>query len=90
MHSAAADRPRFIWAEGKRRRVHFYKECRGVCPFHGPSRHHMRAWPIAWHPRLDGVMRVCPHGCLHPDPDWRPKPRSHGCDGCCIHPPDVD
>src|ERR1051326_9246786 len=40
------------------------------CPFHNPSNHHMKDWPMLV--RLDKsslVERTCIHGTGHPDPD---------------------
>lgn len=73
--------------------VHDPKACGGqFCPFHNPSDHHMKAWPM--NIRLDNralTERICEHGVGHPDPDSvaffeRHGVKSmgvHGCDGCC-------
>lgn len=65
--------------------------CKGShCPFHNPSDHHMKDWPMVI--RASGLTeRVCPHGIGHPDPDslaWMEGDGYmgfdiHGCDGCC-------
>lgn len=76
-------------------RVHAEGVCGGEhCPFHNPSDHAMREYPVVV--RLDKgalVERTCPHGVGHPDPDSmsylvaRDKKNEwlgvHGCDGCC-------
>jgi hypothetical protein len=72
--------------------IHSINECRGFCPFHNPSDHHMVKWPR--NVRASALTeRICPHGIGHPDPDsyeWLEKtfPQGgawgiHGCDGCC-------
>lgn len=71
--------------------VHSALVCGGTpCPFHDPSEHHMRDWPIVV--RASGLTeRTCTHGVGHPDPDslaWlasvgRTDLALHGCDGCC-------
>ena len=76
--------------------VHTEQLCAGeACPIHNPSDHHMKDWPLTWR----GIMvRACPHGRLHPDPDsvrWHIR-EGHmdllhvrhalgqtDCDGCC-------
>lgn len=67
-----------------------------ACPFHRPSEHHMRGWPMTI--RLDKgalVERLCEHGCGHPDPDslkhlvrvtGQTHYALHGCCGCCRKP----
>lgn len=74
-------------------RTHGPTQCEGFpCPFHNPSEHHMRSWPI--NVRLDRSAlceRKCLHGIGHPDPDsvhyferiGRYGTDIHGCDGCC-------
>lgn len=77
--------------------VHPEEICEKPCPWHGPSDHHMRDWPIFL--RASGLAeRVCQHddgSCGHPDPDSlaflrRHDPEGsaglglHGCDGCCV------
>jgi hypothetical protein len=68
--------------------------CAGrACPFHNPSNHRMRDWPINL--RETGLTeRLCPHGIGHPDPDSRrwlvdltgdTHWGTHGCDGCCTN-----
>lgn len=78
-------------------RIHDAAKCEGyACPFHNPSDHHMRDWPMLV--RLDNralVERTCEHGVGHPDPDsaayfarWGDEMVGvHGCDGCCGVPP---
>lgn len=73
--------------------VHPSSACEGRnCPFHNPSNHKMKDWPI--NVRLDNkglVERTCPHSVGHPDPDSVAYFTSigidymsiHGCDGCC-------
>jgi hypothetical protein len=82
-------------------RYHLKKTCKGqFCPFHNPSNHKMRDWPMnlrtdAWAFPL--IERICPHGVGHPDPDsvafldkkmgFTDKDYGygiHGCDGCCF------
>lgn len=76
---------------------HPAETCRPPCPFHAPSDHHMAAWPLVLietvelsYPRL---MRRCPHGEHHPDPDSSAFAEARGfgraphtCDGCCVEP----
>lgn len=51
--------------------MHALERCEGTfCPFHNPSDHHMKTWPL--HVRYDRyglTERVCSHGIGHPDPD---------------------
>jgi hypothetical protein len=71
--------------------IHGASACAPPCPFHGPTDHHMRAWPM--NRRESGLIeRICPqHGVGHPDPDslayWIALGRGylaiHGCCGCC-------
>jgi len=77
--------------------MHTEDVCAGEpCPWHNPSDHNMRDWPISI--RYDKyclVERHCAHGIGHPDPDsakWVAEtwPENvgdsiyiHGCDGCC-------
>ena len=79
--------------------IHNPRACKGRnCPFHNPSEHKMRDWPILI--RFDRYMalceRTCQHGVGQDDPDSLdfiesalPKERRgyegiHGCDGCCF------
>jgi hypothetical protein len=78
--------------------LHSDRDCVRPCPFHGPSNHHMVAWPM--HMRTDAfayglIERLCAHGIGHPDPDSikylneyghdgaKGSWGVHGCDGCC-------
>ena len=75
-------------------RIHPKSACEGHCPFHNPSDHHMKDWPILI--RYSGLVeRTCPHGIGHPDPDslaylseqdQKGYLGIHGCDGCCAPP----
>lgn len=59
----------------------------GSCPYHDPTDHHMRGWPMYHGARVRLTVRECPHGVLHPDPDdQRWGPRIHECDDCCRTP----
>lgn len=76
--------------------IHARENCSGNCPFHHPSNHPMREWPISIRKIGVGVWlveRMCPHLVGHPDPDsvsfldrtlgqgtWG----THGCDLCCV------
>lgn len=100
---AGPDRPDEVWGEewildgGLRIRIHKRGDCKGPhCPFHNPSDHKMKDWPINWRDDRKLVERICPHGIGHPDPDDLEFKRqwygtiykdyafeSHGCDGCC-------
>lgn len=66
--------------------VHPESQClgRGWCSIHSSSDHHMVDWPQDW---VNGrMMRECPHGTLHGDPDdemFVGRPTYHTCDGCC-------
>ncbi len=66
------------------------------CPWHKPSRHHMRSWPrVIRFEKYGLVERICSHGVGHPDPDSlafigeyiaagpHESLAIHGCDGCC-------
>jgi hypothetical protein len=67
-----------------------------ACPFHYPSQHSMREWPIKIRTdRNNLVERLCEHGVGHPDPDSLAYLQAHlgvrdegahGCDGCCAMP----
>lgn len=84
--------------KGVRLRVHPRQYCDGEpCCIHNPSNHAMVTFPLDWHSDLGLMVRVCPHGRAHPDPDSLMYllrvlgPRHyqeralgiHGCDGCC-------
>jgi hypothetical protein len=85
------------WMEiGDLKRTHPSSQCDGeVCVIHNPSEHHMLGWPIAMRETL--ILRICPHGNKHPDPDslgyferhygsidtFMDRYRGHTCDGCC-------
>jgi hypothetical protein len=71
---------------------HSSSACRGPCPVHNPSYHHMRDWPIVWRQDRGIFERLCEHGVGHPDPDSMYVKMEfeavgddgvHGCDGCC-------
>ena len=83
-----------------RMRYHTKKACAGqACPFHNPSKHKMRKWPMnlrtdPWAFPL--IERMCEHGIGHPDPDsaaymdrnFSEEDKKngytiHSCDGCC-------
>lgn len=67
------------------RGAHAEKDCQGHgCPLHGPSNHWARDMPLVWQPPTDRprfagqklyrrvpgqMLRLCPHGGLHSDPD---------------------
>lgn len=59
------------------------------CTLHHRSDHSMRGFPQTWNDRVGMMMRVCPHGVRHPDPDdykMGVDPGLFGvhlCDGCC-------
>ena len=71
--------------------IHKKKDCSGACPFHNPSDHKMKDFPILV--RASALVeRTCEHGVGHPDPDsvkYMNKATGqdawgvHGCDGCC-------
>lgn len=45
-------------------------ECaRRYCTFHNPSAHPLANAPRIWDPNYSIVLRVCPCGIGHPDPD---------------------
>jgi hypothetical protein len=81
--------------------IHSAEECKGPCPIHKPTAHHMRDWPLCWRGDKGIFERLCPHGIGHPDPDslthadeWFTEEvvdsaaalGVHGCDGCCARP----
>jgi hypothetical protein len=39
------------------------------CCIHRPSDHPLKTAPLHWIPSINLMMRVCPCGELHPDPD---------------------
>ena len=58
------------------------------CPIHNTSLHHMRTWKQMFDPATGVMLRVCPHGGYHPDPDdpfefAAAKAHKGHCDGCC-------
>ena len=55
------------------------------CTIHNPSEHHMIKWKQEWLGVENYMVRICPHGQAHPDPDEvnTKVPENHGCDGCC-------
>lgn len=77
--------------------VHYHTadKCAGMfCPFHNPSAHHMRSWPLHFRPHV--MERLCPHRVGHPDPDSLAYMQQfgadvgvHGCDGCCSVPEEL-
>jgi hypothetical protein len=76
--------------------VHSDDDCYGrPCPFHRPTNHHMRTWPLHWRDDRRIFERICRHGTGHPDPDqhdyWRAVGELHQgihgcCEGCCCTP----
>lgn len=79
---------------GQKLKVHDRKDCKGNCPIHNPSDHHMRDWPTNWRADLGIMERICTCGIGHPDPDdldYRARTMGklaaplgvHGCCGCC-------
>lgn len=77
-------------------RHHPKEACDGLpCPFHGPSDHPMKDWPMIL--RETGLIerRCTVHNVGHPDPDsirwmdensWEGSRGTwgvHGCCGCC-------
>ena len=55
--------------DGRILQVHEEADCLGeFCCIHNPSDHPLRDAPLTWIPAW-GMMRVCPHGMQHPDPD---------------------
>ena len=66
------------------------------CSVHRPSSHHMRGWAMAWDAPMFTLLRLCPHGRLHPDPDdqahrvRKGREYIHECDGCCTAPATLD
>jgi hypothetical protein len=67
--------------------AHRESTCRGYwCPIHNVSPHHMRRWAQTWNAVSKQILRVCPCGEEHPDPDDRaPLDHDHplSCCGCC-------
>lgn len=72
--------------------VHPRDTCRGYfCTIHYVSNHHMNQWPQHWRDDTKIMERICEHGVGHPDPDDPSAFRStHGCDGCCARPFELD
>ena len=82
--------------DGRLMQVHAEAVCVGPhCCIHNPSDHPLNTAPLSWRNRA--MVRVCPHGVEHPDPDDLAHKRralgewmsmmhdweSHHCDGCC-------
>jgi hypothetical protein len=76
-------------------RVHPRSKCKDRaigCCIHRPTAHKMISWPQRWDQQQQAMMRVCPHGQAHPDPDdiaynktiTPGKSYWHTCDGCCL------
>lgn len=61
--------------------THRLANCSGYwCPIHNPSPHHMRSWRQTFNFPMKVIMRVCPCGEEHPDPDDRDGFRiGHSC-----------
>ena len=70
-------------------RTHRKDACMGYwCPIHNTSLHHMRTWKQVFDPSTGVMLRECPHGGYHPDPDdpfefAAAKAHKGHCDGCC-------
>lgn len=72
--------------------IHSREVCSGHCPFHNPSDHGMKDWPMLI--RGSGLVeRMCDHLVGHPDPDsvkWtndftgQGTWGTHSCDLCCV------
>lgn len=66
-------------------KAHPRSQCEGrACVLHNPSAHHMASWSLEWDQGHRRMMRMCPHGITHPDPDGRALDDAHNCDGCCV------
>jgi hypothetical protein len=69
---------------------HDESQCEAVtCPMHKRTDHHMRGFKQFFLHGWDIVVRVCPHGVKHPDPDdmyamSSEYAENHNCDACCI------
>ena len=65
--------------DGRLLQVHNQSDCYGPnCCIHNPSDHPLRNAPLTWYPGV-GMMRVCEHDYIHPDPDdLAVKLRTHG------------
>jgi hypothetical protein len=73
--------------------IHPPTRCAGYhCPGHNPSDHHMVDWARdILTDRHNLLVRMCPHGIAHPDPDslaWLDRTGvaddgTHACDTCC-------
>lgn len=71
--------------------VHSPSVCAGEhCCIHNPSAHHMAEWPQNFREDRGMMERLCAHGIGHPDPDDPTTDTTHGCDGCCTPPAEVD
>lgn len=50
--------------------IHGERRCfSGHCCFHSPSDHRLKDAPLVWVRAINLMMRMCPHGHPHPDPD---------------------
>ena len=85
---------KFTTGTGQIMTVHNKKDCKGYCPIHNPSDHHMKDWPLHWRSDLWIFERIDPEGVGHPDPDSitfieqiDPLKAAglsiHGCNGLC-------
>ena len=88
----------FITGTMQRLVVHDKKDCKGDCPIHNPSDHHMKDWVLHWRDDKYIFERICKHGVGHPDPDslaflikqYKKQGMdcsyidTHGCCGCCV------
>lgn len=71
--------------------------CAGrICSVHNPSNHEMINWPQEWDGYSRLMVRQCPHGLYHPDPDsvtylidtgnaYLTSRLLHTCDNCCVY-----
>lgn len=92
--SVTEDRTTGFYMLGDRRLVNIHDRlyCVGRgCVIHHPSEHHLRHLPLHWLDSRAMMVRTCPHGTDHPDPDdleYRNRIGQgwmgvHSCDGCC-------
>jgi hypothetical protein len=85
----------FTTPTGQALEIHAAEVCRGPCPVHMPTGHHLRCLALHWNVERARFERVCDHGVHHPDPDVIAVVRRdrggeaagaasmHVCDGCC-------
>ncbi len=87
----SGERDLIVLHDGTVLETHGPARCRRTfCTIHHPSDHPLKEAPLVWSRRTNLMLRICDHGCEHPDPDSaavlnRPALIRHECcpDHCC-------